>query len=78
LTTGVRRFHAIESAKDRCVWRAKPRARDRSRALSGYPSRHDLALPAAAAPNAPAKLFQQHFKDLTFNARQALAVKFER
>jgi hypothetical protein len=47
-------------------------------ALSGYPSRHDLALPAAAAPNAPAKLFQQHFKDLTFNARQALAVKFER
>jgi len=32
----------------------------------------------AAAPIAPAKLFQQHFKGLTFNARQALAVKFER
>jgi hypothetical protein len=32
----------------------------------------------AASPMAAAKLFQQHFKGLTFNARQALAVKFER
>jgi hypothetical protein len=31
-----------------------------------------------AAPNAPAKLFQQYFKGLRFKARQALAVKFER
>jgi hypothetical protein len=33
---------------------------------------------AVASPMAPAKLLQRHFKGLTFNARQALAVKFER
>jgi hypothetical protein len=42
------------------------------------PSAMILDCHGAASSIAPAKLFQQHFKGLTFNARQALRVKFER
>jgi len=74
----VRLFHAIESAKRRRAWRGGRSARILP---AHYPVTASAMISvwlAARAANSPAKLFQQHFKGLSFNARQALAVKFER
>jgi hypothetical protein len=75
---GLSRFVVTESAKDRCVSRAKPRAQHRWLAPCDGTGATNSDCRGAASPLSPAKLFQLHFKGLSFNAGQALAVKFER
>jgi len=80
-TAGVRHFMGAN--------RQKTQKTNESRAASGLPRivrrRQPIApaaltsvCAAARVADFPGELFQQHFKGLTFNARQALAVKFER